>query len=32
VTEDGTLAVVNSSFREGTISRVRLILGRLSAA
>ena len=26
--EDGTLAVVNSSFREGTVSRVRLILGR----
>jgi hypothetical protein len=28
VTEDGTLAVVNSSFLEGTLSRVRLILGR----
>jgi hypothetical protein len=28
VTEDGTLVVVNSSFLEGTLSRVRLILGR----
>ena len=29
VAADGTIAVVNSSFREGTVSRVRLILGRL---
>ncbi len=29
VTENGTVAVVNSSFREGMGSRVRLILGRL---
>jgi hypothetical protein len=27
VAEDGTIAVVNSSFRQGTVSRVRLILG-----
>lgn len=29
LTEDGTLAVVNSSFREGTVSRIRLILGAM---
>ena len=28
VAADGTITVVNSSFREGAISRVRLILGR----
>lgn len=28
VADDGTVAVVNSSFREGVISRVRLIIGR----
>jgi hypothetical protein len=28
VGDDGTIAVVNSSFREGAISRVRLIVGR----
>ena len=32
VAEDGTLAVVNSSFREGAASRVRLILGRWDRA
>ena len=29
VAGDGTIAVVNSSFREGEVSRVRLILGRV---
>ena len=29
VAEDGAIAVVNSSFREGEISRVRLIRGRI---
>lgn len=32
VTEDRTIAVVNSSFREGTVSRVRLILGELRSS
>ena len=32
VAEDGAIAVVNSSFREGEVSLVRLIRGRLDKA
>ena len=32
VAEDGAIAVVNSSFREGEISLVRLIRGRVERA
>ena len=31
VADDGAIAVVNSSFREGEISRVRLIRGRVDS-